>query len=129
MKEVEIYGKKYLELELDDVLGAIDLGDCHEVEDWPWGRKQSCQMKFSVESTNRGERLVKQSTFKGKVYKAKKTTYASRVKIIEIDGKVGHVELTKTMSHVGVRMQDGKYKEATFWDDEAKQIASHFFAE
>ena len=114
---------------MDDVLGATDLGDDHVVEDWPWGRKQTCQMHFSVESSNRGERLVKQSTFKGRVNKPKKTTYASRVKIIEIDGKIGHVELTKTMSHVGVRMQDGQFKESTFWDDDAKKIASHFFSD
>lgn len=129
MKEVEIYGKTYLELEVDDVLGATDLGDYHEIENWPWGRKQTCLMTFSVESNNRGERLVKQSTFKGRVNKPKKTTYASRVKIIELDGKIGHVELTRSMSHVGVRMQDGQYKESTFWKEEAATIAKHFFGE
>jgi hypothetical protein len=129
MKEIEIGSKTYLEPELEDVLGATDLGTDHVIDDWPWGSRKTCKMHFSVESTNRGERLVKQSTFNGRVNKPKKTTYASRVKIIEIDGKIGHVELTKSMSHVGVRMQDGSYKEATFWDEDAKKIASHFFSD
>jgi hypothetical protein len=127
MLEKELYGKTHYQLEMDDVLAAKDLGEDHVVEDWPWGRKQRCSMHFYVETTKRGQRFCKQSTFKGRVNKAKCSTYASRVTIVEIDGKIGQLELTASMSHVGVRMQDGRYLESTFFDEEAVTIAKHFF--
>lgn len=116
------------ELELSDVLEAKDLGTDHTVEDWPWGRKQRCSMHFFVEShPKRGERFVKQSTMNGRTNKPKLSTYTGRVKIIEIDGKIGHVELNVYYEIVNVYMEDGKYRGKPYFHDEADQLKNHFF--
>lgn len=128
MLEKESYGKTYLVPELEDVLGATDLGVDHTVDDWPWGRKQRCSMHFFVEThPKRGQRFVKQSTFKGRVNKPKTSTYASRVKIIELDGKIGHIEFNEQYSMCAVLIEDGKYLGITFHDDESDTLAEHFF--
>jgi hypothetical protein len=127
MKEKEGYtGNVICQVELEDVLAAIDLGTDHVVEDWPWGRKQRCSMHFYVESNKRGERFVKQSTMNGRSYKPKARTYAERVTIIEILGKIGHVEFSK-YGMVGVYVQDSKFSGETFFDEEAMTLAKHFF--
>jgi hypothetical protein len=128
MKEKDIAGKMYLEPELEDILGAKNLGNDYTVEDWPWGRQQRCSMHFFVESTKNGERFVKQSTFKGRTNKPKKATYASRVTIIEIDGKIGRVEWSKSYNHVGVYIEDGRYDNVTFFDEPGKKVVEHFFS-
>ena len=127
-KERAYGGGSYLEPELTDVLAAEDLGTEHIVPDWPWGRKERCEMRFSVEShPKRGERLVKQSRKNGRTYKPKATTYATRVKIIRIDGKIGHVVWNKMYGHFGVSMEDGKIASMTFFDEEAQALAEKFF--
>lgn len=129
MKSKEIQGKTFLVPELEDVLGATDLGTDYVVEDWPWGRKQRCSMHFFVESNKRGERFVKQSTFEGRTNKPKTATYADRVTLIEMDGKVGRVEWSASYQLAKVRMEDGKYPEATFFEDAGQVIADRFFGE
>lgn len=118
-----------LEPEIEDVLAAKDLGTEHVVDDWPWGRKRRCTMGFYVErDPKRGERFVKQSRMDGRQYKPKKGTYATRVKIIEIDGKIGHVVWHEGYGHFGVNIEDSKYRSMTFFDDEARQLAKKFFS-
>ena len=118
----------YFEPEFEDVLKATDLGTEHVVDDWPWGRQQRCTMSFFVEENNkRGERLVKQSKMNGRFYKPKTGTYATRVKIVEIDGKIGHVRWSNMHGIFEVNIEDGKYCSKTFFDDEAKQLARKFF--
>ena len=122
------YGDKMLEPEFEDVMKAKDLGLSHVVEDWPWGRKKRCTMLFYVErDPKRGERFVKQSRMDGRQYKPKKSTYSGRVKIVEIDGKIGHVEWHGGYRHFGINIEDGRYCGKTFFDDEAKQLAARFF--
>ena len=127
MLEKESYGKTYLVPELKDLLKATDLGTEHVVYEWPWGRKQKCIMRFFVETGPKGERFVKQSTFRGRVNKPKKSTYARRVKIIELDGKIGHVEWSKNYSMFTVYIEDSKYFGATWHDEEAEKLFKHFF--
>ena len=124
---IEKNGKTFLEPELEDVMAAKDLGTEHTVEDWPWGRKRRCEMHFFVERNKRGERFVKQSRMDGRQYKPKAGTYATRVKIIEIDGKIGHVKWHRAYRHLGVNIEDGKYCGKTFYDDEAEELAGKFF--
>ena len=126
MIEKEIYGKNYLEVELEDALEAKVLGNDYTVEDWPWGRKQRCSMHFFIETNKRGQRYVKQSTMKGRTYKPKASTYDLRVIIVEIDGKVGNIGLTRS-GFVSVHIEDGKYLEANFWDADAKVLVNKFF--
>jgi hypothetical protein len=129
MLEQELHGKKYLKPEMEDVLGAINLGKDHVVEDWPWGRKQRCSMHFFVESNKRGERFVKQSTFKGRTYKPKASTYSTQVTIIELDGKIGRAEWSEGYQLLRVQMEDGKYLEATFFEEDGQVVADYFFGE
>lgn len=126
MKTKEIYGKEYFEPELEDVLLATDLGDDHTVDDWPWGRKQRCSMHFFVERSKRGERFVKQSTMNGRTYKPKRSTYQTKVKIIELDGKIGHVSWNM-YGMFGVNIEDGKYLSVTFYDDDARKLKENYF--
>ena len=114
---------------MDDVLVATDLGHEHVVDDWPWGRKQRCSMHFFVESNKRGERFVKQSTFRGRTNKAKTATYSSQVKLIELDGKIGHVEWHEGYQMFSVYIEDGKYLNPTFHDEEAQALGDRFFGE
>jgi hypothetical protein len=128
MLEKEIYGKIMLEPEMDDVLAAKNLGSDHVVEDWPWGRKQRCIMHFFVESKNKkGQRFVKQSTFKGRTNKPKTATYSTQVTIIEIDGKIGHVEWNAGYQMLSVYIEDGKYLNPTFHDEQAQVLGDYFF--
>lgn len=120
-------GGSYLKPEFEDVLNAKDLGTEHVVDDWPWGRQQRCTMSFLVEKNKRGERFVKQSRMKGRTYKPKTGTYATRVKIIEIDGKIGHVRWDKRYGGFGVSIEDGKYYSKVFYDYEAMELAEKFF--
>ena len=130
MEEVKAYaGHTFLVPELDDVLEAKDLGRDHTVDDWPWGRKQRCSMHFFVESNKRGERLVKQSTMNGRRNMPKKKTYATKVKVVEIDGKIGHVEWSADYGMFGVTIQDGKYASQTFYDTEGKMLRDMFFGD
>lgn len=118
----------HFEIELSDVLEAKDLGTDHIVNDWPWGSRQRCIMHFSVDlHPTRGERFVKQSTLNGRAYKPKKATYATRIKIIELDGKIGHVEYHRMYCQFGINIEDGKYWSKTFFGDEALQLYRHFF--
>lgn len=118
----------HFEIELEDVLRATDLGTNHVVDDWPWGRKQRCSMHFFVEfQPYHGERFVKQSTFKGRTYKPKLATYATCVKIIELDGKIGHVEYNAIYGTFNIYIEDGKYRGPAFFEDEAKRLKAHFF--
>lgn len=126
MKEKSYGSTTLLEPELGDVLAAVDLGEDHTVDDWPWGRKQRCSMRFFVETTNRGQRFVKQSTMNNRTYKPKKSTYCDRVKIILIDGKIGHVSWHNSYKHFGVNIEDGKYASVTFFDEEGLTLAKHF---
>jgi hypothetical protein len=124
----KMFGNKtILEPEYKDVMAATDLGIFHVVNDWPWGRKQRCEMSFSVETNRRGERFVKQSRFNGRMNKPKAGTYATRVKIIEIDGKIEHVEWHAGSGSFGIRLEDGSYLSKTFFDSEAKHLAGIFF--
>lgn len=127
MIEKSFGNRTLLEPEYRDVLIAIDLGTNHVVDNWPWGRKQRCTMSFLVEKNKRGERFVKQSRFNGRMYKPKAGTYATRVKIIEIDGKIGHVKWHDGYGHFGVSIEDGRYFDKIFFDDEAKELAKIFF--
>ena len=130
MLEKDIFGKMFLEPEVDDLLNCKVVGDTHIAEDWPYGRQKRCMMKFWVETSKKNQqRLVKQSVFQGRENKPKKTTFAHRVVIIEIDGKIGHVEWSKSMNMVAVRMQAGQYKESTFFDSDAAKLVKHFFSE
>lgn len=108
-------------------MGAIDLGMLYVVDDWPWGRKQRCTMSFTVEKNKHGDRFVKQSRFKGQIYTPKKGTYTTRVKIIKIDGKIGHVKWNDSYGHFGVSLEDGRYFSKIFFGDEAKTLAERFF--
>ena len=128
MLEKESYGNVHLVPEMEDVLEAIDLGYDHVVEDWPWGRKQRCSMHFFVEThPKRGQRFVKQSTMNGRTYKPKTSTYAGQVKIIELDGFIGHVEWSNSYYMFTVYMENKKYFSASFRDEEAVMLAKHFF--
>ena len=127
MLEKEIYGKVYLEPEVADLLAAKDLGTDHVINDWPWGRKQKCSMHFYVESNKRGQRFCKQSTFDGRTNKAKCNTYTSRVRLVEIDGRMGHVSWHKAYGHFGVDIEDGRYASKTFFDEDGQTLANHFF--
>jgi len=61
-----------------------------------------------------------------KTYKPKKSTYSDRVKIILIDGKIGHISWHNNYRHMGVNIEDGKYASATFYDADALLLAKHF---
>ena len=122
----DIHGKEFLLPTLEDVLEATDLGKDHVVDDWPWGRKQRCSMHFFVEVNKRGERFVKQSTFNGRTYKPKASTYSTKVSIVEIDGKIGHVEWTK-YGIFAIYIEDGKYLTQNFFDEDADALRKHFF--
>jgi len=130
MLEKEIHGRKYFQLEMDDILTkATDLGDDCTIEGWPWGRKQKCTMHFFVESGKKGQRFVKQSTFNGRTYKPKRSTYASQVTIIKIDDKIGRAEWNEGYQLLRVKMEDGKYLESTFFEDDGQVIADYFFGQ
>jgi hypothetical protein len=129
MLEKDIYGEKRWEPEMDDVLEATDLGKDHVVDDWPYGRTKRCSMHFSVESNKRGERFVKQSTFNGRVNKPKNSTYSTQVTIVEIDGKIGHVEWSEGYQMFSVYIEDGKYLNPTFHDEDAQVLGDRFFGE
>lgn len=126
MKEKAYESSTLLVPELADVLAATDLGEDYTVDDWPWGRKQRCSMRFFVETTKRGQRFVKQSTMNERTYKPKKSTYCDRVRIILIDGKIGHISWNNNYKHFGVDIEDGKYASVTFFDDEGLTLAKHF---
>ena len=126
MKEKAYESSTLLVPELADVMAAKDLGKDYTVDDWPWGRKQRCSMRFFVETTKRGQRFVKQSTMNERTYKPKKTTYCDRVKIILIDGKIGHISWNNNYKHFGVDIEDGKYASVTFYDEEGLTLAKHF---
>ena len=126
MKEKAYESSTLLIPELADVLAATDLGEDYTVDDWPWGRKEHCSMRFFVETTKRGQRFIKQSTMNNKTYKPKKSTYSDRVKIILIDGKIGHISWHNNYRHMGVNIEDGKYASATFYDADALLLAKHF---
>ncbi len=126
MKEKSYGSTTLLEPEVADVLAAVDLGEDYTVNDWPWGRKQRCSMHFFVETTKRGQRFVKQSTMNNKTYKPKKSTYCDRIKLILIDGKIGHISWHNAYKHFGVDIEDGRYASATFFDEEGLTLAKHF---
>ncbi len=98
------------------------------VHDWPWGRKQRCSMHFFVEThPKRGQRYVKQSTMNGRTYKPKCATYSTRVRIVEIDGKVGRVTWHEDYKLFGIDIEDGSYGAKTFLrDEDALELARHF---
>lgn len=127
MIEKSFGNRTLLEPEYKDVMQAVDLGIFHIVNDWPWGKKQRCEMNFSVEKNRRGERFVKQSRMNGRMYKPKAETYVTRVKIIEIDGKIGHVKWHDGSGYFGVSIEDGRYFDKIFFDDEARHLAGIFF--
>lgn len=126
MKEKSYESSTLLVPELADVMAARDLGENYTIDDWPWGRKQQCSMRFFVETTKRGQRFVKQSTMNERTYKPKKSTYCDRAKIISIDGKIGHISWNNNYKHFGVDIEDGKYASVTFFDDEGLTLAKHF---
>jgi hypothetical protein len=126
MKEKSYESSTLLVPELADVLAAKDLGEDYTVDDWPWGRKQLCSMRFFVETTKRGQRFVKQSTMNERTYKPKKSTYCDRVKIILIDDRIGHISWNNNYKHFGVDIEDGKYASVTFFDDEGVTLSKHF---
>jgi hypothetical protein len=70
---------------------------------------------------------IKQSTMNGRTYKPKKATYATRVKIIELNGKIGHVEWHAGSGSFGIRLEDGNYLSKTFFGSEARHLADIFF--
>lgn len=116
-----------IEISVTDVLAAEDLGTDHTIDDWPWGSRQSCSMHFWVEShPKRGERFMKQSTFRDRTYKAKKATYTGKVRLIQIDGKMGHVEWNPHYHLFGIQIEDSSYSRPTFHRKEAIQLARHF---
>ena len=118
----------HFEIELSDVLEATDLGTDHIVDDWPWGRKQKLRMHFFVEPhPKRGERFMRQSTFRGRIKAVKKSTYTSRATIIELDGKIGHVEFNQQFVMFEVDIEDGKYWSKTFHGSDAVKLFNHFF--
>ena len=128
MKEQKsAYGDVFFVPEFQDVLDAKNLGNDYIVNDWPFGSRKKCVMHFSVESNNRGQRLVKQSTLDGRSYKPKKSTYSEQCKIVEIFGKVGDINYSKNGVMVIINIQDSKYSSQSFFDDEAKQLYHKFF--
>ena len=126
MKEKSYDSSTLLVPELADVMAAKDLGEDYTIDDWPWGRKQLCSMRFFVETTKRGQRFVKQSTMNERTYKPKKSTYCDRVKIISIDDKIGHISWRNNYKQFGVDIEDGKYAAVTFYDEEGLTLAKHF---
>lgn len=114
-------------LGVQDILGATVLGKDHTVGDWPWGRRRQCSMHFFVECGKYGERFVKQSTMEGRMYKPKTSTYAGEVLIIEIDGKIGHLEWSPSFEMLSIQMEDSHYMFGTFFDREAKEIYQKLF--
>lgn len=123
--------------EFDDVMNATDLGTEYIINDWygyfsrcyrpGWGKKEGCTMSFYVEKNKHGERFVKQSRFAGQLYKPKAGIYATRVKIIKIDGKIGHVKWNDSYGHFGVSLEDSRYFDKIFHGDEAKELVKRFF--
>jgi hypothetical protein len=127
LEHYNIKGRPRFKLELSDVLGASDMGDDFIIEDWPRGGWQFCSMRFRIESSKRGERLVKQSTYEGKTYPTRSRAYTGRVKIIGIGGHIGVVECSYSMAYVTVVMQNAKYVNTTFREDEASKIVRQLF--
>jgi hypothetical protein len=124
MKEVN--GR--ITLEVSDLLKATIYGKHKVVDDWPYGRDNRCIMVFSIEKKQPGmERFVKQSTFNDRTNKPKKATYARAVQIIEVDGFIGRVELAKHFPMISVYMENGKYNNVSFHEDEAKPLFDYFF--
>ena len=108
-------------------MDAENLGPDFTVNDWPWGRKERCRMHFWIESTQRGERLIRQSSKGGWVFKPKKSTYTTQATLIRIDDKIGHVEWNVNYKIFGVTMEDGAYVPVTFFNDEALVLYRRFF--
>lgn len=127
MYEKEISGKTFLVPEMDDILKAKILGEERVIDDWPYGRQKRCVMRFYVETSKRGQRFCKQSTFNGRTNKPKTATYADRVTLVEIDGMIGRVEYSIGYQLVKVRLENSKYIEATFFEADALIVANHFF--
>lgn len=127
MKTVNIIGKEFLEVELEDLLECEILPDAVEIDDWPYGRRKRCIMKFSIETKGNKQRMVKQSIFNGRPNKPKRATYASRVFLIKIDEKIGRVEFAKNYSMVSVYMEDSRFTAKTFHTDiEFQTLADHY---
>jgi len=114
-------------LTFEEVMNAENLGNDHTVNDWPWGRKERCRMHFWIESTQRGERFVRQSSKGGKVFKPKKSTFTTQATLIRIDGKIGHMEWNVNYKMFGVTMEDRTYKPVTFFEEEAMALYHRFF--
>ena len=126
MKTIEMFGNEVKQIELEDVLNAKRLPDSVTIEDWPYGRTKRCIMEFSVETHKTGkQRMVRQSTFNGRVNKPKKKTYAMRVFLIEIDDKIGRLELSQ-YGVASVYMESSGYGSATFYDDDMKKLWKTF---
>lgn len=117
-----------IKLTLEDIMNVENLGQDHTVNDWPWGRKERCRMRFWIESTQQGERFVRQSSKGGHVYKPKKSTFTTQATLIRIDDKIGHVEWNVNYRIFGVTMEDSSYSPVTFFDDEALALFHQFFA-
>ena len=108
-------GRKIVELK--DVLEAKILGSDVTIDDWPYGRSKRCQMHFWVEihKSNKKERLMKQSTFNGRINKPKKDVYCKRCLILEIDEMLCHVHFNQ-YGTVRVSFENGKYATVYFHD-------------
>jgi len=120
--------KELINLTFEEVMSAINLGSDYTSYNWPWGRKERCRMHFWIESTERGERFIKQSSKGGKVFKPKKSTYTTQATLIQISGnKIGHVEWNVNYKIFGVTIEDNSYKSVTFFDDEARVLYRRFF--
>ncbi len=132
MKEDSYRGNVIHIPELVDVLDhdlCVNMGESYTIDDWPWGSRRTCSMHFSVETTTRGQRFVKQSTMNGRTYKPKKGTYHNRVVLVSLNSKMGHIAYTADYHMATLNIEDGSYASTTFHDDEADQIAALFFAD
>jgi len=127
MQVREEYGKDKLMPELDDLLNAKLLPDDFTIEDWPYGRSKRCSMHFWIEPNKKGDkmRMVKQSTFNGRTNKPKKCTYAEAVVMLEIDGKVFHVEFS-TYGMATIYPQDSQYVSVSFYDNEFAALVKKY---
>lgn len=129
MREEKFDSKIMLVPEKDDVKRAKNIGQKCIVKDWPWGSKQKCTMHFSVETKGNKQRFVKQSFFNGKFYKPKKATFTRRVTLIELGGIMGRVEYHDDYSIFDIKLENMKYITASFFGDDAADLADHFFSE
>lgn len=109
---------------IDEVMEKVKfLPNEFVIEDWPYGRTNKCQMKFTIETHKNGkqQRMVKQSCYNGKWNKPKKTTYAFKSMLISFEGKIGRLDISPYGS-IAIRLEDSSFGESNFYDEEFNKI-------